>query len=51
MKKLKIGILTFHSALNYGAILQTYALQQSIKKSGADVEIINYQAPFNEKKH
>lgn len=50
VKKLKIGILTFHSALNYGAILQTYALQQSIKKLGADVEIINYQAPFNEKR-
>lgn len=31
MKK-KIGIITFHTALNYGAVLQTYALQNFIKK-------------------
>ena len=26
----KIGILTFHTAMNYGAILQTYALYHAI---------------------
>ena len=26
----KVGIITFHNAINYGALLQTYALQKSI---------------------
>ena len=39
---MKIGILTFHNALNYGAVLQTYALQNELKKQGHDVKIINY---------
>jgi len=33
---MKIGILTFHQADSYGAVLQAYALQQTIKKLGAD---------------
>ena len=45
---MKIGILTFHRALNYGALLQTYALQKVI--SGFDVksEIIDYRNPIIE---
>lgn len=39
---MKIGIITFHQALNYGAVLQTYALQQTIKNKGVDCEIIDY---------
>ena len=27
-KKKKIGIITFHKAHNYGAVLQCYALQE-----------------------
>lgn len=38
----KIGILTFHSAYNYGAVLQCYALQQTLLEFGGQVEIINY---------
>ena len=30
----KIGIVTFHQALNYGAKLQAYALQQFLEKKG-----------------
>ena len=38
-----IGILTFHDTTNYGALLQAYALQQTIiKKFRCDCEIINY---------
>lgn len=37
----KIGILTFHNAHNYGAMLQAYALQKKCEKYG-DCEIINY---------
>jgi polysaccharide pyruvyl transferase WcaK-like protein len=45
---LKIGILTFHDADNYGAVLQAYALTESIKNIKLDlqVEIINYKMPF-----
>lgn len=42
----KVGILTFHWADNYGAVLQAYALQNYIKRStGYHVEIINFTAP------
>lgn len=47
---MKIGIITFHTALNYGAVLQTYATYTILIKMGNDVEIINYHAPFNEKR-
>lgn len=39
---MKIGILTFHRAHNYGAVLQTYGLQEYIKQLGHDVYIIDY---------
>jgi hypothetical protein len=41
----KIGILTFHRAENFGAVMQAFALQtiiERIKKSETDVEIIDY---------
>ncbi len=40
---MRIGILTFHYALNYGAVLQAYATQSLLKRMGHDVEIINYE--------
>ena len=40
---MKIGIITFQNAVNYGAVLQTYALQHTIEKLGGNSEIINYQ--------
>ncbi len=40
---MKIGILTFHLAHNYGAVLQAYALQEVLKQQGYEVEIINYR--------
>ena len=38
----KIGIITFHSAHNYGAMLQVYALQKKINEYGK-AEVINYR--------
>lgn len=29
---MKIGIITYHNAMNYGAVLQAYALQEWLKK-------------------
>ena len=40
---MKIGIITFHWAVNYGAILQTYALQTYLENKGHEVWIINYK--------
>lgn len=40
---MKIGILTFHNAHNYGAVLQAYALKTTIKALGHEVKIINYK--------
>ncbi|MEG1619754.1 MAG: polysaccharide pyruvyl transferase family protein [Malacoplasma sp.] len=40
---MKVGTITFHQAINYGAILQTYALQKTLEKSGINNEIINYE--------
>ena len=40
---MKIGILTFHWATNYGAILQAYCLQEYLIEQGHSVEIINYK--------
>lgn len=40
---MKIGILTFHFAYNYGAMLQAYALSHFIKDMGLDVTIIDYR--------
>lgn len=37
-----IGLLTFHFPVNYGAVLQTYALYSFVKRGGYDIEIINY---------
>lgn len=39
---MKVGILTFHNTINFGAILQTYALVTKVREHGVDVEIINY---------
>lgn len=38
----KIGIITYHFARNYGAVLQCFALQTFLEKKGYSVEIINY---------
>lgn len=39
----KVGILTFHYANNYGAVLQAYALRKKINDLGGyEAELINY---------
>ena len=47
----KTGILTFHSALSYGAALQSYALQQFLFSCGVDNEIVDYRCEFMEKNY
>jgi hypothetical protein len=43
MAKAKLGILTFHEAINYGAFFQVYALQTVLKSLGHQVCILNYR--------
>ncbi len=38
---MKIGILTFHSQLNYGGVLQCWALQTTLDKMGHEVVVID----------
>lgn len=40
---MKVNIITFHFVLNYGAVLQAYALSECLKSMGHDVEFTDYQ--------
>ena len=42
----KINILTFYCALNYGAVLQSYALQNILLKYSDNVSILDYCPKF-----
>lgn len=43
---MKIGILTFHTALNYGAVFQAYCLQEILTTLGHETYIINYRPKY-----
>lgn len=43
---MKIGIFTFHCAVNYGAVLQTYCLQEVLKSMGHEVYVIDYRPEY-----
>ncbi len=47
----KIATLTFHRAVNYGAVFQTYALQKAIEKEGFETEVADYRNAFLESLH
>ncbi|AVZ30697.1 polysaccharide pyruvyl transferase family protein [Nodularia spumigena] len=40
---IKIGIITYHNTVNYGAMLQTYALFHFLEMKGYEVEVIDYR--------
>lgn len=42
---MKIALITMHAARNYGAVLQTYALQEYCERYGCLVEVIDYKRP------
>lgn len=46
----KIGIITFHQAINYGAVLQAYALKEVCGELGYEAHIVNYAANDNVEK-
>ncbi len=44
--KKKIGILTFHNAHNYGAVLQAYALKTKLNRMGYEASVLNYRNKY-----
>lgn len=42
----KVGIITFHKALNYGAVLQTYALQTMLEQMECEPIVLDYDNPY-----
>lgn len=46
MSKKKVGVITFHNYDNYGAILQSYALQRKLRELGTSPEIIDYRCDY-----
>lgn len=45
---MKIGILTYHRAHNYGAVLQCYSLQEVLRRLGHQVSVIDYRQEYIE---
>lgn len=43
---MNVGILTFHNAKNYGAVIQAFALKTALKKLGVNPYIINRYAGY-----
>lgn len=44
--RMRVGILTFHRAHNYGAALQAYALMRACEKLGFNTSIIDYAPAY-----
>lgn len=44
--KKKVGILTFHNAHNYGAVLQAYALKTKLNHMGYEASVLNYRNKY-----
>lgn len=45
----KLGIMTYHRANNYGAVLQAYALQKYLEMQNVENEIVDYRSTYLEK--
>ncbi len=50
-ERAKTGILTFHCADNYGAMLQAYGLKRYLCDNGINTEIVAYEPPFMTGRH
>lgn len=42
----RVGIVTFHMSSNFGAVLQTYALQRALETIGCDPCIVDYRPAY-----
>lgn len=50
-KQPKIATIAFHRAINYGALLQVYALQNKIEDLGGECTVLDYRNDLLESKH
>lgn len=42
-EKRKVGIITYHRFINYGGLLQAYALCEKLRQMGAEATVIDYR--------
>lgn len=45
---MKVGTITYHRAVNYGAVLQAFALQKVLDKLDVENEVLDYRADYIE---
>ncbi|MEM1211378.1 MAG: polysaccharide pyruvyl transferase family protein [Planctomycetota bacterium] len=48
---MRVGILTFGHVPNYGAVLQAYGLQESVRALGHDASVVHYRCAETEKRY
>lgn len=48
---MKIGIITYHRAHNYGAVLQCYALKEVLRNMGYNTQVIDYFPSYFKKEY
>lgn len=48
---MKIGLITFHFAYNYGAVLQAWAMQTHLESLGHEVLIIDYRPQYHTERY
>lgn len=48
---MKVGVVTFHRAHNYGALLQAYAMQTFLKENGHDAFMADYRSAALEEQY
>lgn len=48
---MKVGIITFHRAINYGAVLQCWALQKFIRNIGHKSYVLDYRCSYLENQY
>lgn len=46
---MKVGVLTFHRAANYGTALQAFATVETLRSLGFDAELIDYRPEYTER--
>lgn len=43
---MKVGLITYHSAYNFGSVLQAYATESVLNQLGCETVVLNYRIPF-----
>ena len=46
---MKVGLITYHSAYNFGSVLQAYATESVLNQLGCETVVLNYRIPFQKK--